>query len=348
MKELINDHHSSYTSRAPALEHPLDVHGKHSFTIADQYSINTIASCKDFPLPHTAKNIFIEPEQEVNTAHTRDVQQKQRISFLKRLTLANIKAEISEFLNWMRDTLSSWKGRVVAFITNKPQKKAEAAPRKTEPSKTETQEAVPASGDFSLDDIENRRIREVEDTSAVYEEELARSGGGDMNAMIELACRMAILVGSLGYRLHQKEIKIITDYLEVNNKHRGKTYEGGRTWIYVSAGLYFASAVLSLGSLGGFAGEASKVGKILSGLGQYTAQPVGNLATGAGKFSEIDSEKKQGRRAGFEYEGEKLKQTRSDRDRSSEKTTQLMQSMIEAWRNMNQTKTQSVKQAAAG
>lgn len=345
-EELIKDRHSSYTPQAPlAFETPLQIQGTNPFNAFGQYT-NTVASCRDYPIPsHAAKKLFVEPEQEIHLAQRKDNQQQQKLHFLKRLSVANIKIRIVEFTLKIHDTLSSWKNRLWnTFRGVKQDKKLESSSKKAEHKKEISK----------IDEIERRRIQEIEDASAIYAEELKKSGGGDMKAMIEMACKLIILVGSLGSRFSKKEIRDYMDHLEKNIEERKKTYQGGHKWTYISIGLYTASAAFSFASMGGgFCGSTvngewvpNAAGRVLTGLG-HTTTPLSHLGQGSGQVSQIDEAKRTGERTGLEHISEKLKQVRADMDRNNEKTHQASQEALAAMRNLIQTDAEASKRALA-
>ncbi len=364
--ELINDRQASNAAHSPlALEHPLHVKETDPFAIVDRYK-NTLASCNDFPVPtHAAKSLFIEKELETYSPQIQEKQKQLKNSFLHRLTLSNIKKQMNRALVQIRDTLISMKDHVKDFFTgsqthqksdqltqslDKTSKQASVGNQKKAEKKQETTKSQTT---LPVEDAESRRIREIEEALATYETELNKSGGGDIKAMIEMACKMAILVGSLGYRYNKQEMNDYMDHLEVNIKKRVKTFENGHTWTYLAVGFYTASAVASFLSVGGaFGNFAAKdtfwnnAGKMATAFGG-ASQPLGSLGGGTDKMGQIESEKKNAKRTQFEHDGEKLKTGRSDRDRSNEKTNQLIQEMFAALRALNQTNTEAVKRAAA-
>lgn len=339
-EELIKERHSSYTNSAHILDPSLKVSDPGFSSTGDRYT-TTLASCKDLPLPiYAAKALFVETEQEI-IATRQDSKERQKINFLKRLTLDNIKIRFTEFMLRFKDTIVAYRESVTDFL------KGEVKSQKTETAKhaknaKKTEQKVQADS-YPIDDVESRRIREIENASAYYADELMKTGGSEMNAMIEMACKLAILIGSLGYRYNKKEIKDYMKHLEVNVQKRVKTFEGGRAWTYVSVGLQAGAAGLSFLSLGA---GAPKVGGLLKALSQ-TSSPLSSFGSATYKLSEIESEKKQGKRTGFEHEGEKMKQFRTSMEESNQKIHQSTQEIFSSLRGVLQTHTDAVKRAAA-
>ena len=237
--ELIKEKPFSYAQHPLALESPLEIPRNDPFAVVDRYS-SSVASCKDFPLPiHASKSLFVESEQELNTLPLQESQLKQKQSLIKRLSVANLKFQLSELLSKMKDTILSWKDRIWDFFGwAKPirkdvsNKQANAAIKKSFVNKQvkvaqkDTIDTSNTSKPLRNDAIEKRRIEEIENTLAAYEAELQKSHQGDVRAMMEMACKMAILVGTLGYRFSKQEIKDYIDHLEIYVQKRVKTYEG--------------------------------------------------------------------------------------------------------------------------
>lgn len=371
VKDLIHERDSAYQPREPlALEEPLKFKESSPFAVMDRYS-SSLASCNEIPLPiYAAQSLFIESEKEIVSTIGQEKQKKEKESFLlflKRLTLKNIKIQmvaffartkegVIRFFAKAKDTLASWKDHVGDFFKgNKVNKKAEdlvsteevnasAKGVVNEPSKAVSASAV-APLPLNADGLENRRIKEIEETFTTYEGELRKSNG-NLRKMMELLGQISILTNSLGYRYSKKEIKDYMDHLEVNVKQRVKTFEGGHTWSYCAIVLYGTAAVSSFGGVaGGFMG-ASAVGKVLTGLGQ-TSSSVSYLGQGVSKLSDITSEEKTARRTEYEHIGEKYKQIRTDMERTTEKTNQSIQQLLDLGRQRDQAEFQA-KRSAAG
>ncbi len=332
------------------LENALEMKRNRSLISADRYS-STIASCKDFPLAiHTGKALFLEPEQELNTVLLQEQQQKEKVHFLRRLSLINIKKQMAAFFSKVKDTMSGWKDGVWSFFGSNTVNKKEGATTEANFHKGKSntiqkvvEVEVPPVSSPSTVDIEKRRIDEIEDTLAAYDAEMQKIGV-NIKAMMEIACKIALYVGLLGNRYAKKEMKDYRDHMDVNIKKRVKTFENGHFWTYASVSILGVSSLFSFASIGGGFIAASTAGKILTGLGN-AATPFSQLGQGTSKLSEIDSEKKQALRTEFDYVGENLKQSRSDQERAHEKTNQLMQEMLSNMRNAEQARAQSTKQA---
>lgn len=352
-EELIKDRHSSsYTSQAPLnLEHPYEIKA-HSLAISNPYA-NTIASCKDFPLTiHAGKALFLEQEQELISLPLQEQQQKQKESFLKRLSLVNIKKQMAVFFAKVKDSIGTWKDKIRTTLgwsqsdkiitNNTPKKESFLKSRSYQAEKMP--EVVPAPTPSSTIDRDKKRIEEIEDTMAVYQAELLKAGG-NVKAMMEIACKMSILVGSLGYRFTKQEIKDYMDHLEVNIKKRVDTYKNGHMWAWLSVGILFTSSAFSFAAIpGSFMGN--RLGKILTGLGS-TATPFSQFGQGASKLDEMSNEKNQALRTQYDHDGEKLKQTRTDFDRTNEKTQQQMKEMLESIREAERARNQAAQRSIA-
>ncbi|KIC75091.1 hypothetical protein DB41_HW00030 [Neochlamydia sp. TUME1] len=339
-EDAIKENYSSYAPRGPLSEdYPLDFKASDAIQATERYS-SSVASCKDFPLPiYAAKDFFIESEQEANPKIAEMQKAKQKEAILKRN-----KKSFWQLFN--KETLVSWKDKAFNFFgKNKLANIKNAsitAPLTIEP----TSELAPAKIN-KKEDIEAQRIKEIEDTLVAYELELQNANGGNMKAMMEMMCKISILLGSLGHRYNKKEIDDLFKHLEVNVKKRVKTFEGGRAWTYVSVFLQGTGAALSFAPLGGqMLGDTSLFGKVLTNLGQ-TSQGISGFGHATSKIGDIESEKKMAARTEHDHEGEKLKQTRHDRDRSIEKIHQSSQQLFAIMNELARTHTESVKRAAA-
>lgn len=377
---LIKERHTSYAPRGPlALGNHFETE-ENPFVRDPRYS-STVASCKDFPLPsHAAKSLFVEPEQEISAQPAQEEQLKLKESFLKRLSIsnmkmqvANIKTHILTFFARVKDTLSSWQNQIWDFFGRpKTDKKSDAignnvgnaltkksivtkqtkaeqtqyAAAATKQAKTEkTQEAD--ESDSSKIDLDQKRINEIEDTMAAYEAELQRSSCGNMKTMLEMLCKIVILLGSLGYRYNKKEMQDYLDHLEVSIQKQVKTFEGGRKYYYIATGFLIGASVFSFASMGsGLFAETSKVGGVLKGLGG-TVQPLSGLGDASKQIGGIDDQKKQGERTEYSYQGDRLKQARTDMASTNEKTHQSCQEMFAAIRNAEQARNEAAKRAIA-
>lgn len=353
--ELIKERHSSYTLRAPlTLESTEEVRGNGPFATACRYS-STVASCKDFPLPiYAAKAIFPEPEKEINTAIVQEQQQKQKTSFLKRLSLANLKVQMSNFYIKVKDTLASWKNKT-AEASSKADKKVGNSVKtgkintaaKTKSNAVDKVEMTPSAPvqTFTTDDLEMQRIKDIEETMSEYQIELQKSDGGDIKKMIEMVGKILILANTLGYRYNKKEIKDYMDHLEVNITKRVKTFE--RNWAIIGSSIAIqgVSAVFSFAGLGsGLAGGT--MGKVLSGL-SGTSSSLSYFGQTITKIDEAKEAEKTGLRTELEHGGEKLKTFNQQMDRTNDKIHQAIQDMLNARRSLDQTDTESKKRAAA-
>jgi hypothetical protein len=339
-EDAIKENYSSCAPRGPLSgEYPLDFKASDAIQTTERYS-SSVASCKDFPLPiYAAKDLFIESEQEANLKIAEMQKAKQKEAILKRN-----KKSFWQLFN--KETLVSWKDKAFnLFGKNKLASSKNAsitAPLTIEP----TSELAPAKIN-KKEDIEAQRIKEIEDTLVAYELELQNANGGNMKAMMEMMCKISILLGSLGHRYNKKEIDDLFKHLEVNVKKRVKTFEGGRAWTYVSVFLQGTGAALSFAPLGGqMLGDTSLFGKVLTNLGQ-TSQGISSFGHATSKIGDIESEKKMAARTEHDHEGEKLKQTRHDRDRSIEKIHQSSQQLFAIMNELARTHTESVKRAAA-
>lgn len=357
--ELINDRHSSYTPQPLALQHPLKDTGHASPFPVCPYS-STIASCKDFPLPIHSKCVFLEPEQEVNVSLVKESQQKQKESLLKRLTLINIRKQMTTFLTKIRDTLTSLKDKVAEFFgLHQPSKKIEIPQKKrmassskiaeknVAPKTEKSPEALPAPN-FNVDDVEKERISEIANTQATYEAELERSGGGNMNALIEMACKIAIMLSSLDYRFTKKEMNDYRKHLEVNVQKKVKTFESARLWTYFKIGFEGAAGLSGiLGGVGSLAGNAGStvVGSIFKGVGQ-AAEPLRSFSKAAEGMDGIQNEEKGARRTEYDFLIERDKEIRTDMSTQREKTDRVSQHHFETIRNLERELTEAKKRAA--
>jgi hypothetical protein len=349
-KELGNAGQSFYTQQSSlALEHEvLELKDINPFALVGPYD-STIASCKDYPLPsHAAKSLFVEPEHESNAGPVQELQQKQKENFLKRLSLANLKKQMAALFT--KDTITSWSNKIGDFFAgNKPKanvgasSKTVGVPAKkvgaSEQNKVEkTQEAALASH-APVSDLNKKRIKEIEEASAAFEAELHRYGGGNMNAMIELAGKILIMLGALGIDLNKKNINEYIKYLETNVKQRVETYNRRRIWTYISIGFNIAAAGASVV---GIFGAKEGLRLAFAGIGKI-ATPFSYLGEGANKLDNIDEQKYTGERTEKDHIGEKLKQFRRDLDESNQKITGTNEKAIEAWRNMNAAYTEAKK-----
>lgn len=296
-KEFINEKHFASQASIASLEHPPETKEILPGFKFDPSSCS-IASCKDYPLsiPSSIFNPLSVLEIDPTTP-SQELQKKQKESFLRRLTLANMKVQLTSFLNKVRDTIVNW-GNDTPVQEKKELMSLTPSAKKAVASKSTKMEKMKESvSDFpvSRDDLENRRIKEIEEAFVSYEFEMGQ-GRASMNSMIEMAGKIIILLSSLGYRFNKKEMQDYLKHLEANVKQRVKTFQGGKMWTYVSVGIQGGAAILSLGNVaGGFLGSAT-----LTGLGQ-AAPAIGGLANSANALGEVDREKRTGERTWHEF-----------------------------------------------
>lgn len=331
-QESIKGNNTSCPLRGQTLEHPLKL--QENPVASDLYS-SSIASCHEL---YAAKSLFIEQEQEAL-----DLQNKS-------LTLADIGSKTKE-------TLNSWKVKVRDFLRwNKSNKDVAVSSSKTAVGKqSKAQEAVPSQ---SLpNDMENKRIKEIEDTQATFEAALQKSGDGDMmiNALMEMVCKIAILVGTLGHRYNKKEMKDYLDHLEINVKKRVTTFENGHKWTYITMGIQSVAVVMSFASVGGnflvtpsTTGELipTLAGKVLISFGNVSGS-VSSVGSATSKLGDVENEQKTAKRTEYEHESQKLIQARTDMNQIIERIHQLMQELLNNLRTLNQTNTEAVKRTAS-
>lgn len=353
-KEFINER-NSYTSHvALATENPLEIK-ENNFSVKNPFS-STIASCADYPLSIPSarfRPLFLELE---NSLANKEFQQKvkQKESFLKSLSLANLKIQITNFYTVIRDTLVRWQNDVQEFFRGHKPLKVEkistpTSTRKAEVSKPtkmeKMQESVPDST-VTLDDLEKKRIQEIDESLKSYEAEMERSGGS-MSGMIELASKIMILLSSLGYRFNKKEMQDYLKHLEVNVKQRVKTFQGGKTWTYISVAIQGGAALISIGAFaGGFVSGASLVGKILTNLGN-TSSSISYFGQATSKIGEVESEKRTAQRTLLEHYKEQIELWKRDNQQIFEKTLNTAQTNIELIRSLERERAQATRSAAA-
>jgi hypothetical protein len=194
--------------------------------------------------------------------------------------------------------------------------------------------------------VGTRQIKEIEEMMAAFEIESQKQSGANIKEMMEMICKISILLGSLGHRYHKKEMENLFKHLDINVKKRVKTFEGGRFWTYVSVGIQLAGATFSFAGVGGsFGNQSSIVTKALTGLGQ-TSTAVSNLGSVTTKLGDIDGEKKAAIRTEEDHIGEKIKQIRGDVDRTDEKTNQAIQQHFSMLSEIARNHSESVKRAA--
>lgn len=353
----------SYMQPQLALENPAGIRDITAHSSAGYYD-GSIASCKDYPLPSfLAKNLFvIEPEQNLDAGINEQLL-KPKENFFKRFSLGNIKQKSSTFFS---KTIFFWKDKIWSYFVKDPSnqkigissKSMEKPTKKVQDSIAKHSEkasvvaaapsTAPAPSNIVLDDFDIKRIKEIEEIQASYEAELENSGRDNMKKLMEMVCKLSILVGTLGHRYNKKEIKDYFNHIEANIKKRVKTFEGGRTWTYISVAIQGTAALFSFASLGGGIAEAKgfiNLGKTLTGLGSTTSS-LSYFGQATTKIGDIKSEEKTALRTQHEHDGEKYRKTRDEMDRQNERVHQYSKDYFDMWKNVLQQETQAKRQAA--
>jgi hypothetical protein len=346
-EELINDRRSSYAASEAVIFEPAPNLGIIDPFARPHSSTNTIASCRDYPIPTHPSDIFKEKdsEQEYRSLMNQELQQKQKESFLKRMSPTNIKARF-------KDTWTSCKNYFSGKKVEKPENLPQNVPPVAKnavvgtpvPVANTTPVAVPQVVLPPLNDIDKMHIQDIEDVMVSYAQEMQKAGGGNMNALTEMLHRIVTMLNRLGCRLNKQEMHKVLEHLEINVKNRVKTYNGQRIFTYIAVALEATAAVLSFGGLaGGFAGgKGSMIGRTFINLSK-TASPLGTFGGGVKSFDDIKEQHRAGERTELEFIEGQLKNWREDKKNETSKTNQAAQESMSGIRNMNQTDTDAKK-----
>lgn len=183
--------------------------------------------------------------------------------------------------------------------------------------------------------FEEKRVEEVEGMLAAYHNELESVGADNMKKMVEMVCKICILVGSLRGRWNHKEIEEYMKHMEVAVSKKIKSMDGGRFWNWVTIGVQLAGVGLSFAPLWNNPSGFPNAGSLLETLGK-SGSTVSQFGSATSKIGEMDDQKRAMLRTQYEHDGEKIKTHREHMVGTGEKIHQAAQQQFEMWRGIQQ------------